>query len=1010
MGAHAPFLSRILLTLIALVVAPSVIPGADVVLQSTARAQDKPYIQLLSGGDVVGDGVTPVTLNIVALNIDRTSMQSGSFKIVAKGQVGKVNLVRPGLFAAQWTPPRVAATTDMVVGVRGKSQDKVNVSHDWNISVHPPLGQQVKITTNPARLTLGHDAGATISIQLSGGANQNLKNVDLMVKPSSGTVSNLTHLGGGKFVASYKPPKKFSPHLALITVADRRTPGRTYGSIAIPLIGKALFPVVGQPNGTVLVRIDDREFGPAQTDAKGKAQVPIEVHPGYQSATLISVVQDRRIEENLDLKIPPGSRVSLFPIQETIPADQGLKVPVRAYVTRQDGAPDPGATVTFQTTAGKVSKAVHEGNGIYKADLTPPFGTTATTATLQVEVEDLSGVTQADSVDLKLIPARPGEVQVTPEPSKLSKDAAAFQVMAKILAADGVGMPGRSLSFTVTGANPSGETIDLGSGDYQARFKTTGTGAVELIATARAVATGNPLHRVLMFPSRDRMSPDGLSSTMLTVLTLDEFGYPVANVPVELKLIKGVGTLPAKTTTDSAGLAQVHLTAGRKPGVALIQAKARGYSTSIPILLAPMQYKGNNVAQGYALPVSGSAQSIALFEAWRKIIRSHRLEREGMEGAPVQGIIGAPTVGPITSITATADPTSVAAGGTVTILISATDSKGRGVGGRPITVTASQLGRVGAVTDLGGGKYKVQVTVPAGTAGKVTVGMNATGVNVGKTVDIPITGGTWKSVGDVSQVTQQPAPVAPQPVRKPRDGPPIVRASSGLTVGGYSYKQEAVIASGPLYDYDITFGGGVTSPATSPGFTLAARAWLPGDSMKYLGFAASFRSVNYSLSLKEFDTPIVDWLNEFSLKGVARYPHDIGDVRIHGGVGVGMTMDDFMIYKQDGNQDVRVLEYMPLVIPGMVIGPEVGVDWKGKLFLDTSLNFGLANAATYYKITWNGTVGYAFVPNWYVFLGGEISNRETGVWIKPKGGGKKAQVGILADHLNAGTLGVGFQY
>ncbi len=47
-----------------------------------------------------------------------------------------------------------------------------------------------------------------------------------------------------------------------------------------------------------------------------------------------------------------------------------------------------------------------------------------------------------------------------------------------------------------------------------------------------------------------------------------------------------------------------------------------------------MQHKGLDVAQGYALPLSGSAQSIALFEAWRKIIRSHRLEREGMEGAP----------------------------------------------------------------------------------------------------------------------------------------------------------------------------------------------------------------------------------------------------------------------------------------------------------------------------------------------------------------------------------------
>ena len=161
--------------------------------------------------------------------------------------------------------------------------------------------------------------------------------------------------------------------------------------------------------------------------------------------------------------------------------------------------------------------------------------------------------------------------------------------------------------------------------------------------------------------------------------------------------------------------------------------------------------------------------------------------------------------------------------------------------------------------------------------------------------------------------------------------------------------------------------------------------------------------------MPEFSTPIVDWVNEFSAKGIARYPHDVNDFRVYGGVAIGMSVDDFMIYEQSGNEEVRVLEYRPLVVPGMIIGPEVGVDWKDVAFLYSSLDFGFANASTYYKIKWSATAGYAFHTDWYAFMGTAITNRETGVWVDPEGSDKKTQVGILADHLSGFSVGVGYQ-
>jgi hypothetical protein len=130
---------------------------------------------------------------------------------------------------------------------------------------------------------------------------------------------------------------------------------------------------------------------------------------------------------------------------------------------------------------------------------------------------------------------------------------------------------------------------------------------------------------------------------------------------------------------------------------------------------------------------------------------------------------------------------------------------------------------------------------------------------------------------------------------------------------------------------------------------------------------------------------------------------------MYAGLGLGMSADDFMIYKQKGNVDVRVLRYEPLVVPGLIVGPEIGIDWKDRAFLETAVDFGFANGATYYKIKWGATAGVSFHNNWYGFVGGEIINRETGVWLQPEGGGKKSQEGILSDHINAVSIGVGYQ-
>ena len=161
----------------------------------------------LSGGDVTGDGVTSVRLHIVAFDSNGSSMNGATLKLsAAGGRVGRVSMVKPGLYAADWTPPKVEAVSDVKLTLKGRTPDRTSINQSWSIAVHPPLDHQVTISSNPSEVILGQDGSATLNIQFTGNDGQGLADGDLVVQANSGTVKNITHLGGGRFAASYQPP------------------------------------------------------------------------------------------------------------------------------------------------------------------------------------------------------------------------------------------------------------------------------------------------------------------------------------------------------------------------------------------------------------------------------------------------------------------------------------------------------------------------------------------------------------------------------------------------------------------------------------------------------------------------------------------------------------------------------------------------------------------------------------------------------------------------------------
>ncbi|MFT5679661.1 MAG: adhesin/invasin [Myxococcota bacterium] len=1009
--------SRSLLAAILLIGTPMLALSAA--FPMTAHAQDAVFaeelVELLPGAAAVGDGATSTTLYVLAMGKDGSPLTGFTGKASpTAGNAGKLEEVSPGLYSFSWTPPQVTESTTIAISVRGKTADKVSINNRFEVPVVPPLASAMRVVSNPMQITLGQDTSATLTLNLSGGTNQPLNGTDLIVRSSAGTVSNITHLGGGQFSALYTPPNKPYPHVAVLTFADKRNPGIIFGSFALPLVGKASFPVSSAPNSRVMLRIGDREFGPVQADATGRANVPIVVPPGFNSATLITIVSGQTSEETIDLQLPITQRVELMPSSASVPADPTIAVPVRVFVAEASGGPDTEARVTFTTTAGQVSEARHEGSGVYVTTFTPPYGNASSQVSIQVSVADDRGA-QTDSMTLNLVPARPASVALSTEPPSLASNAASVQVFAKVIGQDGIGISGRELSYAVSGARLNGGTRDLGNGDYQTRLTTEGTNAgVELTAVVSGSATANPVSRVLVLPAAAALANQ--SNGSVNILTLDSYGYPVAGAAVTLKL-DGDGTLPTAVTTDANGFARVYYTAGASMGLARISATVGDHTGSAGILQLPANLSAGVSSGLGVLPLSGSTADQAIISAWRSASPAMSVGREGATGAVAATAVETNTVGPIARLVVLSEPGSAAPGGTVTLKIRATDAGGKGVGGLNLDLLTS-TGTIGSITDLGDGSYQAPLVLGADASGEAKITVASEDGSVVKLVKIPVTAtaavAAWGTQPTPTETTPT-EPVAtttppveevkpPKPPREPREpgDRPWLRLQAGGQGGLYSYQQKSLDANGPIYEKEITFGGGTTSPASSVGMNFRGRGFAPG--LTYVGADFAYNLSQYAVALPEFGEPISDWLHDVSLVGVGRYPFDIGGTTLHAGARVGLGLDDFMLYRQTTDGEQIFLQYEPLFITALQVGGEIGAEIGDNFFAVGTIDLGLAGGSSFYRTDLDLMLGYAFTDNLYVHgKAGSISRNTT---LLGEDGGT---VGELRDGFTSFGLGIGYQ-
>lgn len=1055
----SPTPSRLLLALALGGAALGSVAGV-LLVPATAHAQSAPVfegqgvIELIPPSGLVGDGATSADLYVVAVAADGKPIAGLKGKPTPSGgTAGDLVEVGGGVYKFSFLPPRLEARGAVTFTLKTRLPSKEPLNRTWTVPVEPSPRHQVTVAANPGQLTLNQDKNASVSISLRGGDAAAMNAAELRASVSSGSVDNLTNLGNGQYSALFTTPSVGYPHVALITVADRKDPTHTYGATAIPLVGKADFPVTVAPNAKVMLKVAGREFGPIQADAQGRARVPIIVPPGATGATKVQITADNKVsEEPIDLKIPEGRRVALIPTSTAIPSDARMQVPLRVFVVTPDGKPDENAQVVMNATAGVVGPARHEGGGIYVVPYTPPTGNVSTQATVSVSLANGSTV-QTDSMTLALVPTRPTKVTLSPEPTMLAAGADGFKVHTRVMGPDGTGLGQRTITFTANGAKLK-EIKDLRNGDYLATFSTIGNGPAEVSAVVSSSATGNPLYRVLLIPNRDRVPNDGLSVVAFTVVTVDEYGYPVPNVPVNLRLVSGDGSVPSTTTTGPDGVAQVYYTAGRKNTLVTAEATSGSRVAAASVF---------QVASGVTLPsipLSGQAAPVTLRNEWAGSLASARIEREGMTGAVVTPSApvavgaarpgsGEPAVtGPTAPTTATpvsgsataasrlglvAEPASVAPGGSTTLKITLTDDAGRGVAGQSLDFLTS-AGTVGAVTDLGGGAYTAVLSVPAGTAGEVKISVATRDGTVSTFARLPVgqqamwsgsssatpfatsatstpttatlpTGGQPTTVAPMGTTdTTPPASTTTATVTRTDAGErPWLRFRVGAQVGSYQYDSTPLSQEGALFPTPLGIG------SVAPGFQANLRMWSPG--FAYAGVDVGVGTSTYSIDpaplCAELGRPCdgaaaqTDWVNRAHAWLLGRYPFEVGANRYWLGARVGYAVADLQAIQVSG--DELLLPQLP--VNGLALGVEVGADVGTKLFLGAGFTETLAGGSTPWDTAFDAEVGYAFLDNVYASLAYNLSLRNISVL---DAGNEK--IGEIADASNAGVLSVGVQF
>ena len=574
-------------------------------------------IELLPAPDIVGDGVMPVTMYVVALNSDGTPYEDLILKSSARGaKTGPWQPVRAGIYSFTFTPDRVEAPTTVRLKLKGRDTENNSIKIRKDLTVHPPFATQLSASVNPTSLHIGRDNSATVTFALVSSEEQRFAPDDLDIRVSAGELSPLTDMGDGRFTAKYTPPETTTADIAIITAANRHSPERVYTSFALPLSVTKDITIKTTPNATVLLDVGGSKYGPVTTDKRGKATVSATLRPQDKEGVLTTLVDGVATDSTISVADTMPTTVQIVPMAASIPADHTITVPIRVAAFTTDGEPDTENAPTLQPTIGNITPLQHEGRGIYMATYTPADLSESTPISFDAQ----HGQSPKTSHPSELVGVRAANVVVTPPADGLKQGDTLATLVYQFEGPTQMPLPNRDLTLYPTGGNVKKDAKK--NGTHTVTFTTNGLSDLSVVGVASTPVSQNPFSHILLFADNDHLPNNGISENLITVVSVDANGYPVPNTEVSLSFSGASGSLPEKVITNKHGVGTVFFTAGRDAGLVKLLAVADASRTTLAFLQSPP------LAAPISLPTTGTEEDVAEIRAWREVVTQTHIKRD----------------------------------------------------------------------------------------------------------------------------------------------------------------------------------------------------------------------------------------------------------------------------------------------------------------------------------------------------------------------------------------------
>ncbi len=409
--------------------------------------------------------------------------------------------------------------------------------------VVPSAPRASSISVHGGAIVLGKTHSATVTIGVLEAPGTEDRPLRLAV--NVGAFSEPVRVGPGRYSATYVPPPEPYPQVALVAVWKETGPDAQIDFLRLALFGTTSVPVKGQPGAIVKVATPFQEFGPVTIDAKGKANVPVEVPPNVRTVD-VSVTDPRGVttKKAVPIEVPHYNRLTAALVPYAITADGKDQVKLHVFYDLDGGARAPDK-VAVDATAGKaVFERTQNGRFLYR--YVPPLGTAAGDVKFSVTVAgDL--VAKAGARVVLGLPA-PSKIVVKPPLVALAPGAKTpGTVSVLVMSAEGLGLPAK-VQLAASAGDVLGEAVARGNGLYDfswvppAEF---GTGFVQFRVTAADAkgrsATGAanyqldaaPVPKTVVATFAPRLVPlDGRTRATVALDVRDAAGMPLDKAPL----------------------------------------------------------------------------------------------------------------------------------------------------------------------------------------------------------------------------------------------------------------------------------------------------------------------------------------------------------------------------------------------------------------------------------------------------------------------------------------------